>query len=57
LVVELILKLVAGLVAGLREYFLIAAGLVVVPCMVLFVVFIVGLFRPSRSNPAAGKKS
>jgi hypothetical protein len=55
--VELILKLVAGLVAGLREYFLIAAGLVVVPCIVLFVVFVVGLFRPSRSKPAADKKS
>jgi len=57
LVVELILKLVAGLGAGLRQYFLIAAGLVVVPCIVLFVVFVVGLFRPSRSKPAADKKS
>jgi hypothetical protein len=55
LIVELILKLVAGLVAGLREYFLIVAGLVVIPCIVLLVVFVVGLFRPSRSKPAADK--
>jgi hypothetical protein len=55
--VELILKLVAGLIAGLREYFLIVAGLVAVPCVVLFVVFVVGLFRPSRSKPTADKKS
>ena len=57
LVVELILKLVAGLVAGLREYFLIAAGLVAIPCVVLFVVFVVGLLRPSRSKPAGDKNS
>jgi len=57
LVVELILKLVAGLVAGLREYFLIVAGLLVIPCVVLFLVFVVGIFRPSRSKPAADKHS
>jgi hypothetical protein len=51
LVVELILKLVAGLVAGLREYFLIVAGLLVIPCVVLFALFVVGIFRPSRSKP------
>jgi len=55
--VELILKLVAGLVAGLREYFLIVAGLLVIPCVVLFLVFVVGIFRPSRSKPAADKHS
>jgi hypothetical protein len=55
--VELILKLVAGLIAGLREYFLIVAGLVVIPCLVLLVAFVVGLFGPSRSKPAADKKS
>jgi hypothetical protein len=55
--VELILKLVSGLVAGLREYFLIVAGLVAIPCIVLLVVFVVGLIRPSRSKPAADKNS
>jgi ABC-type antimicrobial peptide transport system permease subunit len=55
--VELILKLVAGLVAGLREYFLIVAGLVAIPSIVLLAVFVVGLIRPSRSKPAAEKNS
>jgi len=55
--VELILKLVAGLIAGLREYFLIVAGLVVIPCVVLFVIFVAGLFRPSGPKPSSAKKS
>jgi hypothetical protein len=55
--VELVLKLVAGLVAGLREYFLIVAVLVAIPCLVLFLVFVVGLLRTSRSKPAANKNS
>jgi len=55
--VELILKLVAGLMAGLRGYFLIVAGLVVIPCIVLLLVFVVGLIKPSRPKPAAGKNS
>ena len=57
LIVELILKLVAGLMAGLRGYFLIVAGLVVIPCIVLLLVFVVGLIKPSRSKPAADKNS
>jgi hypothetical protein len=46
--VELILKLVAGLMEGLRGYFLLVAGLVVIPFIVLLLVFVVGLIKPSR---------
>ncbi|HWN75144.1 MAG TPA: hypothetical protein VNO13_05320 [Candidatus Udaeobacter sp.] len=49
---DLILKLVAGLMAGLRAYFLLAAAAVVLPCIFFFVVFLVGLTRPSRAKVA-----
>lgn len=49
---DLILKLVAGLMAGLRAYFLLAAAAVAIPCVVFFVVFLVGLSRPSRAKLA-----
>jgi hypothetical protein len=49
---DLILKLVAGLMAGLREYFLLAAAAVAVPCLFLLIVFLVGLTRPSRAKLA-----
>ena len=49
---DLILKLVAGLMAGLRAYFLLAAAAVAIPCLVLLVGFLVGLFRPSRARLA-----
>ena len=45
---DLILKLVAGLMAGLRAYFLLAAAAVAIPCVIFFVVFLVGLTRTSR---------
>jgi hypothetical protein len=44
----LILKLVAGLIEGLRAYFLLAAAAVAIPCIFFFIVFLVGLTRPSR---------
>lgn len=49
---DLILKLVAGLMAGLRAYFLLAAAAVAIPCLVLLVGFLVGLFKPSRAKLA-----
>jgi hypothetical protein len=45
---DLILKLVAGLMAGLRAYFLLAAAAVAIPCVIFFLVFLVGLTRASR---------
>jgi hypothetical protein len=48
----LILKLVAGLVEGLRAYFLLVTAAVVVPCIFFLIVFIVGLVRPSRAKVA-----
>ncbi len=54
---ELILKLVAGLMAGLRGYFLIVAGIAVVPCILFLVVLVVRLFKPSRTGASDGKKS
>ena len=47
---DLILKLVAGLMAGLRAYFLLAAAAVTIPCIFFFIVFLVGLTRPSRAK-------
>ena len=49
---DLILKLVAGLMAGLRAYFLLAAAAVAIPCLVFLVVFLVGISRPSRAKLA-----
>jgi len=57
LVVELILKLVAGLMAGLRGYFLIVAGIVVVPCIFFLLVLGFRLLKPSRAGAGDGKKS
>jgi hypothetical protein len=57
LVVELILKLVAGLLSGLREYFLIVAGLVVVPCVFFLLVLVIRLIKPSRAGPGGDKNS
>jgi hypothetical protein len=48
--VGLILKLVAGLLAGLREYFVIVAAMVIAPCVVLLFVLLVRLLRPSRAR-------
>ena len=48
----LILKLVAGLIEGLRAYFLLAAAAVAIPCIFLFIVFVVGLTRQSRAKVA-----
>jgi hypothetical protein len=48
----LILKLVAGLIEGLRAYFLLAAAAVAIPCAFFFLVFLVALIRPSRSIAA-----
>jgi uncharacterized membrane protein YbhN (UPF0104 family) len=48
----LILKLVAGLMEGLRAYFLLAAAAVVVPCIFFFLVFVVGLRRGARTKAA-----
>lgn len=48
----LILKLVAGLIEGLRAYFLLAAAAVLLPCIFFFIVFLVGLTRPSRAKVA-----
>jgi hypothetical protein len=57
LVVELILKLVAGLLSGLREYFLIVASLVAVPCVFFLVVLVIRLIKPSRARPGGDKNS
>jgi uncharacterized membrane protein YbhN (UPF0104 family) len=46
----LILKLVAGLIEGLRAYFLLVAAAVAIPCLFFFIVFLVGLTRPSRAK-------
>jgi hypothetical protein len=46
----LILKLVAGLIEGLRAYFLLAAAAVAIPCICLFIMFLVGFMRPSRAK-------
>jgi hypothetical protein len=48
----LILKLVAGLIEGLRAYFLLAAAAVVIPCIFFFLVFVVGLARGGRAKGA-----
>src|SRR5260370_22374607 len=48
----LILKLVAGLIEGLRAYFLLAAAAVAIPCICLFIMFLVGFTRPSRAKAA-----
>ena len=48
----LILKLVAGLIEGLRAYFLLAAAAVAIPCIFLFIVFVVSLTRQSRAKVA-----
>ena len=57
LVVELILKLVAGLLAGLRGYFLIVAGIVAVPCIFFLLVLVIRLIKPSRARPGGDKNS
>ena len=44
----LILKLVAGLMEGLRAYFLLAAAAVAIPCIFFILVFLVGLMKSSR---------
>ena len=54
---DLILKLVAGLMAGLRAYFLLAAAAVAIPCLFFLVVFLVGLTRPSRAKLAGPQQS
>jgi hypothetical protein len=46
----LILKLVAGLIEGLRAYFLLVAAAVAIPCIFFFIVFLVGLMRPSSAK-------
>jgi hypothetical protein len=48
----LILKLVAGLIEGLRAYFLLAAAAIAIPCIFLFIMFLVGLTRVSRAKVA-----
>jgi hypothetical protein len=55
--VELILKLVAGLLSGLREYFLIVAGIVAVPCIFFLLVLVVRLIKPTRARPGEDKSS
>jgi hypothetical protein len=47
---ELILKLVAGLIEGLRAYFLLVAVAVAIPCIFFFIVFLVGLTKASRQK-------
>ena len=54
---ELILKLVAGLLSGLREYFLIVAGVVAVPCVFFLLVLVFRLIKPSRARPGEDKNS
>jgi hypothetical protein len=48
----LILKLVAGLIEGLRAYFILAVAAVAIPCIFFFMVFLVGLVRLSRAKVA-----
>ena len=48
----LILKLVAGLIEGLRAYFFLAAAAVAIPSIFLLIVFVIGLTRPSRAKVA-----
>jgi hypothetical protein len=55
--VELILKLVAGLLAGLRGYFLIVAGIVAVPCIFFLLVLAIRLIKPSQTRPGGDKNS
>jgi hypothetical protein len=50
--VELILKLVAGLIEGLRAYFLFAAAAVAIACIFFILVFLVGVTRSSRPKAA-----
>jgi hypothetical protein len=57
LVVELILKLVAGLLAGLRGYFLIVVGIVAVPCIFSLLVLVIRLMKPSRARPGGDKNT
>jgi len=57
LIMELILKLVAGLMAGLRGYFLIVAGIVAVPCILFLLVLVFRLLKLSRAGASDGKKS
>ncbi|HET6930142.1 MAG TPA: hypothetical protein VFI45_07455 [Candidatus Acidoferrum sp.] len=52
---DLILKLVAGLMAGLRGYFLMVAGIVAVPCIFLLLVLLIRLSKPSRGNSGGQK--
>lgn len=55
---DLILKLVAGLMAGLRAYFLLAAAATVaIPCLFFLIVFLVGLSRPSRAKLVGPQQS
>jgi len=53
---DLILKLVAGLMAGLRAYFLLVAAAIAIPCVCFFVVFLVGLSKPSRPKVADARE-
>ena len=55
--VELILKLVAGLLAGLRGYFLIVAGIVGVACIFFLLVLVIRLIKPSRAGAGGDKNS
>jgi len=55
--VELILKLVAGLLAGLREYFLIVVAMVAVPCILLLLLLVYRLVWPSRGKSSGNQKS
>lgn len=55
--VGLILKLVAGLMAGLREYFFIVVAVVGVPCVVLLLILAVRISWPSRARRADSKDS
>ena len=54
---DLILKLVAGLMAGLRAYFMLAAAAVAIPCLLFLIVFLVGLTRTSRAKLAGPQQS
>jgi hypothetical protein len=39
-----------GLLAGLREYFLIVAGVVAVPCIFFLLLLVFRFLKPSRAN-------
>ncbi|HET7105890.1 MAG TPA: hypothetical protein VFI38_03705 [Candidatus Acidoferrum sp.] len=54
---DLILKLVAGLMAGLRGYFLVVAGIAAVPCIFVLLVLVLRLMKPSRARPGGEKNS